>query len=78
MKVIRDKGLFMRQIFFMVLDVATILAASIIALWLRFNLSLKGIEDRYQEHAWQLALPNILITLVIFWFFGLYHSKNLF
>ncbi len=73
-KIIHDKGLILRQIFFMVLDVGAVIASSIGALLLRFNLSFKEIQAPYLENAWQLMLPNVLATLVIFWFFRLYHS----
>ena len=73
-KTIHDKGLILRQIFFMVLDVGAVIASSIGALLLRFNLSFKEIQAPYLENAWQLMLPNVLATLVIFWFFRLYHS----
>ncbi len=73
-KIVHDKGLILRQIFFMVLDVAAVIASSIGALLLRFNLSFKEIQAPYLENAWQLMLPNVLATLIIFWFFRLYHS----
>ena len=73
-KTIHDKGLILRQIFFMVLDVGAVIASAIAALLLRFNLSFKEIQAPYLENAWQLMLPNVLATLVIFWFFRLYHS----
>ena len=73
-KTIHDKGLILRQVFFMVLDVGAVIASSIGALLLRFNLSFKEIQAPYLENAWQLMLPNVLATLVIFWFFRLYHS----
>ena len=73
-KIIQDKGLILRQIFFMVLDVGAVIASSIGALLLRFNLSFQEIQAPYLENVWQLMLPNVLATLVIFWFFRLYHS----
>ncbi len=73
-KIIHDKGLILRQLFFMVLDVGAVIASSIGALLLRFNLSFQEIQAPYLENAWQLMLPNVLATLVIFWFFRLYHS----
>jgi len=73
-KIIFDKGLILRQVFFMVLDVGAVIVSAIGALLLRFNLSFKEIQAPYLENAWQLMLPNVLATLVIFWFFRLYHS----
>ena len=73
-KVVHDKGLVLRQIFFMVLDVGAVIGSAIIALLLRFNLSFREIQAPYLENVWQLMLPNVLATLVVFWFFRLYHS----
>ena len=73
-KIFYDKGLIFRQVFFMVLDVGAVIVSAIGALLLRFNLSFKEIQAPYLENAWQLMLPNVLATLVIFWFFRLYHS----
>ena len=69
-----DKELILRQLLFMVLDAASVVVASVMALLLRFNLSFKEIQEPYLEQVWQTMVPNILTVLVVFWFFRLYHS----
>ncbi len=69
-----DKEMILRQLLFMVLDAASVLVASVMALLLRFNLSFKEIQEPYLEQVWQTMVPNVLTVLVAFWFFRLYHS----
>ncbi len=73
-KKFHDKELVFRQILIMVLDVAAVVASSLMALLLRFNLSFAEIQEPYLEHAWNMMVPSVLTVIVIFWFFRLYHS----
>lgn len=73
-KRIYDKEMLLRQLLLMILDAAAVLASSVLALLLRFNLSFKEVQPPYMENVWQTLLPNILTVLVAFWFFRLYHS----
>lgn len=73
-KLIRDKELILRQILLMIMDATAVFASSVMALLLRFNLSFQEIQEPYLEHVWRSAIPCILVTIVIFWFFKLYHS----
>lgn len=73
-KFFRDRELILRQMLLIVLDAVGIFAASMIALLLRFNLSFKEILEPYLENAWK-ALPFcIVVSIIVFWFFKLYHS----
>ncbi|MBP3593604.1 MAG: polysaccharide biosynthesis protein [Lachnospiraceae bacterium] len=70
----RDKEMMFRQIFFVLLDVISVMAASTMALWIRFDFSIQKIDNIYLEHVWQTMLPNIAMVLVVYWLFGLYRS----
>ena len=69
-----DKELVFRQMLLMVLDAAAVVASSVMALLLRFNLSYKEIQEPYLENVWSMMVPNVLTVLVVFWLFRLYHS----
>ncbi len=73
-KLIHDKELLLRQILLMILDAAAVFTSSVAALLLRFNLSFQEIQEPYLENVWKSAIPCILVTLVVFWCFKLYHS----
>jgi len=69
-----DKQMILRQIFLMILDGVSVMAASLGALLLRFELSFQYIQEPYLENVWKTLLPNVLTVIVVFWFFRLYHS----
>ncbi|MGN0504937.1 MAG: polysaccharide biosynthesis protein [Lachnospiraceae bacterium] len=73
-KWLHDKELLFRQLFLVILDVMTVICASTMALWIRFDFSISKIEGDYLEHVWQTMLPNIFLVLVIYWVFRLYRS----
>ncbi|MBP3617971.1 MAG: polysaccharide biosynthesis protein [Lachnospiraceae bacterium] len=73
-KQVHDKELIFRQILLMILDMAAVVASSMMALLLRFNLSYQEIQAPYLENMWSMLVPNVLTVLVVFWFFRLYHS----
>lgn len=45
----KDSDLIFRQLFLVVLDILTVLCASTMALWVRFDFSIDKIEDMYLE-----------------------------
>ncbi len=71
---LRDKDLIFRQLFLIVLDTITVICASTMALWVRFDFSITKIEIGYLEQVWQCMIPNILLVLLVYWVFQLYRS----
>ena len=63
-----------RRIVFVVIDIMTVCAASIAPLWIRFELNYKDIPEVYLNSAWNFMVINVIITLVVFYIFRLYHS----
>ena len=73
-RMIHDRELLLRQLLLMILDATAVLASSVMALLLRFNLSYNEIEKRFLEYAWKAFLPASIVIIIIFWCFKLYHS----
>jgi len=71
---LQDKDLIFRQLFLVVLDVLTVICASMMALWVRFDFSIEKIDEKYLEQAWITMVPNVLMVLVIYWAFKMYRS----
>ena len=57
-----------------ILDILSVMVASYGALYWRYDFSFSEMPTRYLEMATSLLLPNILISIVIFWIFKLYNS----
>lgn len=71
----RDKiQLLVRRMFLIITDIILINVSVILALMMRFNLTIESIPIEYMERYENFALPFTLITLVIFWFFRIYNS----
>ena len=73
-KRIHDYRLLFRRVFLVSYDVVAILVASALALLLRFEFSYSQIDAKYIEMIWTYFPVNILTTVVVFYFFQLYHS----
>lgn len=69
-----DKKLMIRRIFLLLCDVIVIIASSGMGLLLRFDLEPGKVDFLYVESVWSYLPINIVITLVIFYLFRLYHS----
>lgn len=69
-----DKKLTMRRLFLILCDVAVIIASSLLGLLLRFDLNPFKIDSKYLDSIWSYLPINIVITLVIYYLFKLYHS----
>ncbi len=66
--------LFYRRACLIIYDVGAILAASVLALLMRYEFEIDAVPD-YFIHTVENFLPfNIAITLLIFYFFRMYHS----
>lgn len=68
-KRIHDYRLLFRRVFLVSYDVVAILAASALALLLRFEFSYSQIDAKYIEMIWTYFPINILTTVVVFYFF---------
>ena len=66
--------LLQRRIALVILDIMTVCIASIAPLWIRFELNYKDIPDVELTSAWNFMAVNVVMTLVIFYLFRLYHS----
>nr|MDE7478978.1 polysaccharide biosynthesis protein [Lachnospiraceae bacterium] len=69
-----NSQLLQRRIVLVILDIMTVCIASIAPLWIRFELNYKDIPDVYLTSAWNFMIINVIMTLVIFYLFRLYHS----
>lgn len=66
--------LLQRRAALVILDIMTVCIASIAPLCIRFELNYKDIPDVYLTSAWNFMAVNVVMTLVIFYLFRLYHS----
>lgn len=74
-KSIIDKQLFLKKIFLVILDFVIVVVASILGLLLRFDLNINNHFFVLYASSVMSFLPlNIAITLLVFYFFRLYHS----
>lgn len=69
-----NKQLLHRRIILVIFDIMTVCVSSIIPLWIRFELNYRDIPEVYLSSAWNFMLVNVIITLVVFYLFKLYHS----
>ena len=63
-----------RRIVLVLLDIMAVCIASIMPLWIRFELNYKDIPKIYLSSAWHFMFINVVIALTVFYFFRLYHS----
>ena len=71
---IRDKKLFIRRLFLIILDAILINVASFSALLTRFDFRLSQIPTNYAEAVLSYTIINTVITILIFALFRLYNS----
>ena len=71
---LHDKDMMFRQLFLVLLDIITVICASTMALWVRFDFSIMKIEKQYLDKVWLTMLPNIVLVLVVYWLFKMYRS----
>lgn len=69
-----NRQLLNRRIVLLIFDIMTVCIASIAPLWFRFELKYWEIPEIYLNSAWDFMFINIMITMVVFYFFRLYHS----
>lgn len=73
-KIVIDKKLWSRRTFLILYDIAAITAAGLLALLARFNFYYYDIELKYLDELWRYMPINIVLTLLIFYGFRMYHS----
>jgi FlaA1/EpsC-like NDP-sugar epimerase len=66
--------LFVRRVCLIMVDILVINASVLLALLMRFELTVSSIPEEYIEKYEQFMVPFTLITLVVFWFCRIYHS----
>lgn len=76
MKILKqvNRQLLHRRIVLVIFDIMTVCIASIAPLLIRFDMHYKEIPNIYLSSAWDFMMINIIITLLVFYFFRLYHS----
>jgi len=73
-RVMRNREIFFRQLFLVIVDVITAVAASSIALWIRFDFSIANVDRVYLHNIWITMAINGLGVVAIYWVFHLYRS----
>jgi FlaA1/EpsC-like NDP-sugar epimerase len=71
---IMHKQLLIRRFFIFVCDLLIIIVSSFLGLLLRFDLNPSRIDERFLNTVWSYLPIHIVITVIIFYFFKLYHS----
>lgn len=69
-----NKQLVHRRIILVIFDIMSVCLASIIPLWFRFNCDYREIPDVYLSSVWDFLVINVIMTILVFYFFRLYHS----
>lgn len=69
-----NKQLIHRRIVLVLFDIMTVCISSMAPLWFRFAIDNDEIPKIYLNSAWNTMFINIIITLIVFYFFRLYHS----
>lgn len=73
-KKIIDKKLAVRRLFLLISDVVLIIISCAMGLLLRFDLDPSKVDKIFIESVWSYFPVNLLLTLIIFYIFKLYHS----
>lgn len=73
-KLMNDYKLLFRRMFLAAFDVVAVFASGIAALLLRFDFSYGKINESFLDSMFEYLPYNIIITILIFWLFRLYHS----
>lgn len=66
--------LFVRRVCLIAMDIVLINMSVLLALLMRFNVTISSIPEEYIYKYEQFMIPFTLITLVVFWFCRIYHS----
>lgn len=74
MKNIFNSKLLTRRLFLLAFDLMAVFFSSVMTLLLRYNFIYSDIEIKFLESIKQFMFPAMVITVIIFYFFRLYHS----
>ena len=66
--------LFVRRVCLIAMDIVLINMSVLLALLMRFNVTISSIPEEYIYKYEQFMIPFTLIALVVFWFCRIYHS----
>ena len=69
-----DKMLWIRRVFLICYDIVAVIAASFLALIVRFDFNVNSIPRDYYERMFEMFPVMVLFTIIIFWLFRLYSS----
>lgn len=69
-----DKKLVIRRFSLIIYDIFAMIFSSTFALMLRYDFNYGAIDEKFVDAAWDYLPYNIVVTLVIFYLFKLYHS----
>jgi FlaA1/EpsC-like NDP-sugar epimerase len=69
-----DNKLIIRRFFLVMCDIVIIIVSNIMGLLLRFDLSLSKVTPHFMESIWDYLPINIILTLIVFYLFKMYHS----
>lgn len=70
----QEKQLNTRRAMLLFYDIVAVIASTYFALLVRFDFSMAGIPLQYLNVALDALIPNIVVTVIIFYFFRLYTS----
>ncbi len=73
-----DREVLIRPLFLALVDSLSVLAASALALWVRFDFKFASIDRVLLENIFINAVPNILTVILVFCIFKLYRSMLLY
>ena len=71
---ILDNKLIIRRIFLMMVDIVIIIVSNLMGLLLRFDLSPEKIDSKFLNSVWSYMPLNVILTIIIFYIFRMYHS----
>lgn len=71
---IKNREIIFRQLFLVIVDVITAVAASSIALWIRFDFSIAKIDITYLHNLWITMAINGIGVVIVYWLLHLYSS----
>ncbi len=63
-----------RRLVLVLFDIMAVCVSSIAPLWIRFEFNYKDIPGIYLGSAWKFMFINVVIALIVFYLFKLYHS----
>lgn len=69
-----EKQLITRRTMLVFYDIVAVIASTYFALWARFEFSMAQIPEHYLNVALDALIPNVIITILVFYFFRLYTS----